>query len=198
VRIPELRFRQRSLIEICRYPLGRLPKQLNFFCGSPAVPGPRSYRGWMPLPQARLCLSYRTAAYLPSCCYKAQNLKWHTMTSHLNPAIRLRIEQAIRADSTMCWNCSSCDAECPVEIATNRLRPQRIVRFANLGLFEELIASPEIRYCLTCRPCNRVCPNRVKPALGRRRRPALRFRGRAREGFRLPRPRGRMRLIQGE
>jgi heterodisulfide reductase subunit C len=85
------------------------------------------------------------------------------MTSHLNPAIRLRIEQATNAESTMCWNCSSCDAECPVEIATNRLRPQRIVRFANLGLFEELIASPEIWYCLTCRRCSKICPNLVKP-----------------------------------
>jgi len=81
----------------------------------------------------------------------------------LDPNIRQRIEQATSADSTMCWNCSSCDAECPVEIATNRLRPQRIVRLANLGLFEELIASPEIWYCLACRRCNRVCPNLVKP-----------------------------------
>jgi heterodisulfide reductase subunit C len=85
------------------------------------------------------------------------------MLAHFNSPIRLRIEQATRADSTMCWMCSSCDAECPVEIATNRLRPQRIVRLANLGLFEELIASPEIWYCLTCRRCNRVCPNSVKP-----------------------------------
>jgi heterodisulfide reductase subunit C len=85
------------------------------------------------------------------------------MTSHLNPAIRFRIEQATSADSPMCWNCSSCDAECPVEIATGRLRPQRIVRFANLGLFEELISSPEIWYCLACRRCSKICPNLVKP-----------------------------------
>jgi heterodisulfide reductase subunit C len=81
----------------------------------------------------------------------------------INSPIRQRIEQATSADSTMCWTCSSCDSECPVEIATNRLRPQRIVRFANLGLFEELIALPEIWYCLTCRRCNHVCPNSVKP-----------------------------------
>jgi heterodisulfide reductase subunit C len=85
------------------------------------------------------------------------------MFSFLNPNMRQRIELAANADSSMCWNCSSCDAECPVEIATNRLRPQRIVRFANIGLFEELIVSPEIWYCLTCRRCNRVCPNLVKP-----------------------------------
>jgi heterodisulfide reductase subunit C len=79
------------------------------------------------------------------------------------PKLRRLIDAGGLADSTMCWTCSSCDAECPVEIATNRLRPQRIVRFANLGLIEELIALPEIWYCLTCRRCNRVCPNLVKP-----------------------------------
>jgi heterodisulfide reductase subunit C len=79
------------------------------------------------------------------------------------PKRRRLIDAGGLADSTMCWTCSSCDSECPVEIATNRLRPQRIVRFASLGLIEELIALPEIWYCLTCRRCNRVCPNLVKP-----------------------------------
>lgn len=79
------------------------------------------------------------------------------------PKLRRLIDAGGLADSTMCWTCSSCDSECPVEIATNRLRPQRIVRFANLGLIDELIALPEIWYCLTCRRCNRVCPNLVKP-----------------------------------
>jgi heterodisulfide reductase subunit C len=85
------------------------------------------------------------------------------MISNLNSDLRQVIQKATLADSTMCWTCSSCDSECPVEIATNRLRPQRIVRFANLGLIDELIALPEIWYCLTCRRCNRVCPNLVKP-----------------------------------
>jgi heterodisulfide reductase subunit C len=85
------------------------------------------------------------------------------MISKLNPHLRQAIQKATQADSTMCWTCSSCDSECPVEIATNRLRPQRIVRLANLGLIEELIASAEIWYCLTCRRCSQICPNLVKP-----------------------------------
>ena len=83
--------------------------------------------------------------------------------SKIHPDLRHLVEKATQAESTMCWTCSSCDAECPVEIATNRLRPQRVVRFANLGLVEELIVAPEIWYCLTCRRCNRVSPNLVKP-----------------------------------
>jgi len=85
------------------------------------------------------------------------------MTSKLNPGLRQLIQKATQADSTMCWTCSSCDSECPVEIATNRLRPQRVVRFANLGLVEALIVSAEIWYCLTCRRCTQICPNLVKP-----------------------------------
>lgn len=85
------------------------------------------------------------------------------MIAKLSPDLRQVVQKATQADSTMCWTCSSCDAECPVEIATNRLRPQRVVRLANLGLIEELIVSPEIWYCLTCRRCTHICPNLVKP-----------------------------------
>jgi heterodisulfide reductase subunit C len=85
------------------------------------------------------------------------------MPSFLNSQLRRAVEQATGAKSLMCWTCSSCDSECPVGIATNRLRPQRIVHYANLGLLDELISLPEIWYCLTCRRCNQVCPNSVKP-----------------------------------
>jgi heterodisulfide reductase subunit C len=35
---------------------------------------------------------------------------------------------------------------------------------AYVGLMEEMLGLPEIWYCLTCRKCNRTCPNKVKPA----------------------------------
>lgn len=73
------------------------------------------------------------------------------------------IEDSARADSSLCWTCSSCDNECPVNIATGRLRPQRIVRMANLGMLEELLTLPEVWYCLNCMRCRQVCPNRVEP-----------------------------------
>ena len=77
---------------------------------------------------------------------------------------RRLIEAAVRADMYNCWTCSSCDLECPVNIATGRLRPQKIIRLANFGLKNQLVTLPEIWYCLTCRRCSTVCPNQVKPA----------------------------------
>lgn len=78
-------------------------------------------------------------------------------------ALRAKIERATGAGAALCWTCASCDAECPVNIATGSLRPQRIVRRANLGLAAELIESPEIWYCASCRRCTRICPNGVQP-----------------------------------
>ncbi len=77
---------------------------------------------------------------------------------------RRNIEKESSADICMCWTCGSCDTECPVNIATGRLRPQKIVRLANLGFLDELLHMPEIWYCLTCRRCTNVCPNVVSPS----------------------------------
>jgi len=81
-----------------------------------------------------------------------------------DPETRKTIEISTHAESNLCWTCSTCDSECPIYLATGRLRPQKIVRMANLGFLDELLSLPEIWYCLTCKRCNYVCPNLVKPA----------------------------------
>ena len=75
-----------------------------------------------------------------------------------------RIEADAHADARMCWTCGACDGECPVGIATGGLlRPQKMVRLANLGFTDELADLPEIWYCLRCNRCRDVCPNLVRP-----------------------------------
>ena len=81
-----------------------------------------------------------------------------------DPKLRKQIEDAVQASSNMCWTCGSCDFECPMNRATGSLRPQKIVRLATMGLLDDLLDLPEIWYCLSCRRCLEVCPNRVKPA----------------------------------
>jgi heterodisulfide reductase subunit C len=82
------------------------------------------------------------------------------MSNPLIPSLELRklIESRAFALSSLCWTCGSCDLECPVNRATNRLRPQKLVRMANLGMLEELLGLPEIWYCLNCRRCMMTCP----------------------------------------
>ena len=79
--------------------------------------------------------------------------------------IARRVAAGAGSENNMCWTCGSCDFECPVNVATGgRLRPQRMVRLAALGFFDELVHAPEIWYCLQCNGCLQACPNLVRPA----------------------------------
>lgn len=80
-----------------------------------------------------------------------------------NPQMRDAIARAVDAEATLCWTCGSCDSECPVNLATSRMHPRKIVRMANLGFLDELLRFPQIWYCITCKRCEHICPNLVKP-----------------------------------
>jgi heterodisulfide reductase subunit C len=82
----------------------------------------------------------------------------------VNPESRRIINRSVRADMDLCWTCASCDNECPVNRATHRLSPRKIVRMASFGLMDELMDLPDLWYCISCRHCNHVCPSLVKPA----------------------------------
>ena len=78
--------------------------------------------------------------------------------------VRKDIESGAHAAINMCWTCQSCSTECPINIATNRLNPMKIIRMANFGLLDELLSDPSIWYCISCNRCIQVCPMTVKPA----------------------------------
>jgi heterodisulfide reductase subunit C len=83
---------------------------------------------------------------------------------HFDLQWREQIESSAQAKIQMCWTCQSCATECPVNIATSRLSPMKIIRMANLGLIDELLSEPSIWYCQSCNRCSQVCPMTVKPA----------------------------------
>ena len=83
-----------------------------------------------------------------------------TLINH-NATSGRQIEQVSHSAKTMCWTCGSCDFECPVNIATGRLRPQKIVRMANLGMIDELMRSPAIWLCIDCGRCTESCSQLV-------------------------------------
>lgn len=73
-------------------------------------------------------------------------------------------EEVIAAGITSCYTCGSCLSECPVNRATDMLHPWSMVRMVALGLIDELVHSPEIWYCISCRRCEQACPMSVRPA----------------------------------
>jgi heterodisulfide reductase subunit C len=83
---------------------------------------------------------------------------------HFDPQGKKQIESRAQAKIRMCWTCQSCVTECPVNIATSRLNPLKIVRMANFGLIDELLSEPSIWYCQSCNRCRDVCPMSVDPA----------------------------------
>ncbi len=94
----------------------------------------------------------------------AEAIKFGQSVPVPDAAVRKLIQQGAKADIYQCWTCGSCDNECPINIATGRLHPQKIVRMANLGMLDELLYEPEIWHCLSCRRCANICPNAVKPS----------------------------------
>ncbi len=86
-----------------------------------------------------------------------------TTYSTPSPEARKAIQEKTKANASLCWACSACDSECPVFLGSSRLRPQKVLRMANLGLLDELVALPEIWYCLACKRCTRSCPNACEP-----------------------------------
>jgi heterodisulfide reductase subunit C len=82
----------------------------------------------------------------------------------LAPSKNNSLAEKIRYDINSCYACGSCLSECPVNRAVDGLHPRTMVRLVAFGLMDELVHSPEIWYCISCKRCERACPMSVKPA----------------------------------
>lgn len=70
-----------------------------------------------------------------------------------------------RARLDLCLTCGTCSGECPVNRFARRLHTAKVVRMAKLGLWEDLLHSPEPWYCIECHRCTDACPMAVSPSL---------------------------------
>lgn len=62
-----------------------------------------------------------------------------------------------------CYQCGKCSAGCPA-ISQMDILPNQIIRFAQLGLKDELLKSKSIWICATCMTCNSRCPKGISIA----------------------------------
>ena len=74
-----------------------------------------------------------------------------------------KIEALSNQELLACYQCGKCSAGCPMATYMDILPPQ-IIRFAQLGLKAELLASEAIWMCVSCLTCNTRCPKGVRIA----------------------------------
>jgi len=67
------------------------------------------------------------------------------------------------ADISACFSCGTCSATCPMS-QTDGTFPRRIIRYAQLGMKEQLLSSKELWACYQCGECAETCPTKADPS----------------------------------
>ena len=83
-----------------------------------------------------------------------------------NPATQAfiaKIEELSGQDLLACYQCGKCSAGCPMAKYMDIL-PNQMIRYAQLGMKNELLSSKAIWMCVSCLTCNTRCPKGVNIA----------------------------------
>ena len=74
-----------------------------------------------------------------------------------------KVEELSGQNLLVCYQCGKCSAGCPA-VHDMDILPNQIIRFAQLGLKEELLDSKAIWVCASCMTCNVRCPKGINIA----------------------------------
>ena len=85
------------------------------------------------------------------------------MTSRVDRNLYPELQRFGATDISACFNCGVCSAICPLSVDGASF-PRRMSRYAQLGLREKLLASPELWSCYGCSECTDSCPTKADPA----------------------------------
>src|SRR3990172_5723231 len=67
------------------------------------------------------------------------------------------------ADVKACFSCGVCTATCPLVGEDSGFR-RRMIRYAEVGLRDKLLSSPELWQCYECGQCSETCPTQAEPS----------------------------------
>ncbi|MEM4102845.1 MAG: 4Fe-4S dicluster domain-containing protein [Conexivisphaerales archaeon] len=68
---------------------------------------------------------------------------------------------AINIDA--CFNCGTCTAVCPLSSGSSSF-PRRMITYAQIGVKEKILESPDLWLCNYCGECTKSCPRQADPA----------------------------------
>jgi ferredoxin len=84
------------------------------------------------------------------------------MTLRADPTFLVEMSRFGAFDVNACFNCGNCTAVCPLSKGNDAF-PRRMIRYAQLGLPDHLVASKELWLCHDCGECSVTCPRQAKP-----------------------------------
>lgn len=86
-----------------------------------------------------------------------------TASVHLDLGLYPEIQRFGATDISACFSCGTCSAICPMS-QTDGTFPRRIIRYAQLGMRNELLSSKELWACYQCGECAESCPTKADPS----------------------------------
>lgn len=84
------------------------------------------------------------------------------MNTRLDPEFKNEIKKYGVMDPDKCMQCGLCTAVCPLATSEESF-PRKLIRYAQLGMKEKILASPEPWLCYYCGECSDFCPRGTEP-----------------------------------
>ena len=85
------------------------------------------------------------------------------MTTLMDTDLLSDVQRFGAADVSACFSCGTCTAICPL-VDNDSTFPRRIIRYAQVGMRDELLASKELWTCYQCGLCSDSCPTEADPS----------------------------------
>jgi quinone-modifying oxidoreductase subunit QmoC len=84
------------------------------------------------------------------------------MAQVVDPLLIKELKALGAGDIEACFNCGNCTAVCPLSVGET-VFPRKMIRYAQLGLQEQLVTAPEPWLCYYCGECSTTCPRQAGP-----------------------------------
>jgi len=83
------------------------------------------------------------------------------MSIRVNTDLLADLKKYGAGEINACFNCGNCTAICP--LTEDSSFPRRMIRMAQIGMRDELLASKELWMCYYCGECTETCPRQAEP-----------------------------------
>ncbi len=85
------------------------------------------------------------------------------MTTLVDINLLTDIKRYGAADVSACFSCGTCTATCPL-VSNDSTFPRRMIRYAQVGMRDQLLSSKELWTCYACGECSETCPTQAEPS----------------------------------